>query len=252
MLRNSVTDTYAGPTTIFGGQLKTSHIPMIPFPTPISSTPPAVCLCERVSAAPPNNTAASVNITVQTLASTTNLIADTDSMITTNGALAGTSFGLVGSSNDVAFVRNHGSTLAYAPTDLNTALNVGTALANKKLLGGWATYGAAGTVPAITDWAGTDASGNVVSLTAAGGTYTNDTWTAGFNTNVTLGNNFSTFPLLTTGSLRFNAGKGLTADSCRPASTRSPAAASTRSPPPSPHSATRSPAAASLPAMAPT
>ncbi len=67
------------------------------------------------------------------------------------------------------------------------------------MLGGWATV-------AGTDWAAVDGSQHIGTLTSTGGTYVNDTWTAGNNTTVTVANDFSSSATgLITNSLRFNA-----------------------------------------------
>ena len=76
------------------------------------------------------------------------------------------------------------------PIDTTTALHVGSGTSNSStgMLGGWATYGAIAVgspiAYSVTDWAGLDGGNNIVSLTTAGGSYANDTWSAGSNTNV--------------------------------------------------------------------
>ncbi len=109
-------------------------------------------------------------------------------VVTTNGNTGSTGFNLG------AIARNAGGTADFTPGSASTG-NIHTSNAATSFLGGWATV-------AGTDWAGINGSGNIVPLTSAGGTYSNDLWTGG-NTTVTA----SSSPLSgsTTNSLRFNA-----------------------------------------------
>ncbi len=211
-LQNSTAgdNTYAGPTTIYGGQLALAY------------TSDALSITNKLN---PNNTlflggvlSLAPNVTgaiptAQTLSSSLNLIANSASTIaTTNSAaaLSGTVFNFAGSTGTGSLVRNHGSTLEFIQNDTSAALNLGAGVSNSAgILGGWATYvGTTLAAQSTADWAAVDSTGNVVVFTAAGGSYAVDTWSAGKNTDLTQSN--STAFSGATNSVRLNAASGLT------------------------------------------
>ena len=109
-------------------------------------------------------------------------------VVTSNGNSSSTGFQLG------AITRAMGGTADFTPGSATTG-NINTTNAATTFVGGWATV-------AGTNWAGINGSGNIVPLTSAGGSYTNDTWGALSNTNVTQNDSISG---QTTNSLRFNA-----------------------------------------------
>ena len=108
--------------------------------------------------------------------------------VSTNGNTSGTGF-LLG-----AITRATGGTVDFTPGSATTG-NINTTNSATPFLGGWATV-------AGTNWAGIAAGGNIVALTSAGGSYTNDAWSSVNNTTVTQNDSISG---QTTNSLRFNA-----------------------------------------------
>ncbi len=202
VLGNRVDDSYAGSTTIYGGQMMINYLGSANKNKFNAASP---WFLGGVLSINPSTTG-----TTQTLGSNLNLIANSASTIDTQ-ATTGTlnTFNLTGTTGRI--IRNSGSTVTFAPIDSTSVLHFGGGLANIVMLGGWATYGVSTFVdPANgnqvvlnpTDWAGVDANGNIVSFTAVGGVYTNDAWSAGNHTNITV-SNVSPFSGPTM-SLRFN------------------------------------------------
>ncbi len=133
------------------------------------------------------NEAASSSGTSQTFNGTT-VSGGSAVVVATNGNTSSTGFKLG------AITRSAGGTADFTPGSATTG-NINTTNAASSFLGGWATV-------AGTNWAGVNGSGNIVALTSAGGSYTNDTWSSGLNTTVTQNDAIAG---QTTASLRFNA-----------------------------------------------
>ncbi len=202
-------NSYGGSTTIFGTEVTARY--GAPGGNINRFNPNAPFYMGGVLQLQPYTTGAAMTnpgVTVQTLGSNWNLMADTASTLTTitiAPAVAGTTFNL--SSPTGGMTRGAGATTTFAPftSDNVTTLHVGGPTnSTPGMIGGWATYGvnAANAVTlTISDWAALNSSNNIVSLTAAGGSYATNTWSPGSNTDVT---SSSLSASGATNSLRFN------------------------------------------------
>ncbi len=196
--------TYAGPTTIYAGNVQLTYDTVNGVPYTSKLNPSSVLnlggtLLGNVTAGPGDSNP------IDTLATNANLIADTSSHIGFVPGLAAAGAFYLNSSATNGIIRNSGSTLEVDGSGSNFLIANGALANTSGIIGGWATAGNVTTVNSTTvyltgtDWAALNATSAIGVLPAGG--YTNDTWAGGNNTTVTT----SSAPAAasTTNSLRF-------------------------------------------------